>query len=373
MSRRRKSKETQKEVDLATSRLTSCACYRRSTDPAIYDVSSIIDSSDDGGSQPDKRKSRLSLMLNPKDKLGNLDAANDESAKKTTVHIERPRNSLLKRRHEAMEMEFESHLNFFLPTKHYRDVSSTVSLSSDNSETYRSYVPTPLTQVLPSLYLGTQEDAEEGHKMLKLGVTHILSIVGGSRYSNFGTKHLYVPLRDNGSSDLVGELERSYDFMVDSQKPDNKLFIHCQLGQNRSASFVIGFLMRFKKLCLYEAYTFLKEKRELIHPHHKYIKQLRELDLTLNQVYSTPENFLQISICPQGNINIKHENFSRVMSVEYKRRQSVEEESNVNPAIENPIMISHSEFEVTPRIATTDAKTGNLFHSLASNATSISF
>jgi len=195
---------------------------------------------------------------------------------------------------------------------------------SNTSLTYHSYVAVPLTQVLPRLYLGTQEDVEQEESILQLGVTHIISIVGGGRYSHICKKHMYIPLRDNGSSDLIAELDRSYDFMLESQKPGNKLFIHCHLGQNRSASFVIGFLMRYRKWCLYQSYTFLKDKRKIIHPHHNYIKQLRELDLKLNNVYSTPENFLQLSICPSGKLNIQHEDFSDRMSIEYKRHQTEE-------------------------------------------------
>jgi len=198
------------------------------------------------------------------------------------------------------------------------------SIRSISSLTYHSYVAVPLTQVLPRLYLGTQDDIEQEEALLQLGVTHIISIVGGGRYSHICERHMYIPLRDNGSSDLITELERSYDFMLESQKSGNKLFIHCKFGQNRSASFVIGFLMRYRQWCLYQSYTFLKDKRKIIHPHHEYMKQLRELDLKLNNVYSTPENFLKVSICSEGKLNIQHEDFSSRMSIEYKRRQTEE-------------------------------------------------
>lgn len=226
----------------------------------------------------------------------------------------------------CIEMEFvESLVNLgvhLYKSSHPANVHGSHSSISNSSLSYHSFAATPLTQVLPRLYLGTQEDAEQEEAMSQLGVTHIISIVGGGRYSHLGEKHMYIPLRDNGSSDLIVELERSYDFMVESQKPGNKLFIHCQLGQNRSASFVIGFLMRYRQWCLYQSYKFLKEKRQIIHPHHEYIKQLRDLDLKLNNVYSTPEDFLQVSLCPKGKLNIQHEDFSNMMSIEYKRRQS---------------------------------------------------
>merc|ERR1719233_457599 len=109
--------------------------------------------------------------------------------------------------------------------------------------------------------------------------------------------------------------------MKESQEPDNKLFVHCQLGQNRSASFVIGFLMKTRNLSLYEAYTFVKEKRKLIHPHKKYLEQLRQLDLELHKVYSTPSNFLDIVPCSKGEFKVMHETYSKHDSEVFKRTQ----------------------------------------------------
>jgi len=209
--------------------------------------------------------------------------------------------------------------------------SSSISSYSSHDDSYESFVPTQITQVLPRLYLGNQEDAEQEEKMMNLGITHIISIVGRGRYSHYCENYRYIPLRDNGSSDLLVQLDRSYNFMVGSQKPHSKLFIHCKLGQNRSASLVIGFLMRYQQCCLFDAYTFLKQKRELIHPHFKYMRQLRELDIQLNGVYSTPKGFLRVSLCTENGINIQHENFTKTMSDELIELQSGEttEESPV--------------------------------------------
>jgi len=208
---------------------------------------------------------------------------------------------------------------------------SSRSLQSGGSAgtlTYQSYVPPPLTQVLPQLYLGNEYDAEQAEKLIGLGISHVISMVGGGRYKNLYPNHMSIPLRDNGSSDLLAKLDDSYDFAMESQEPGNKLFIHCQLGQNRSASYVIGFLMKSKKLSFYEAYALVKEKRELIHPHKNYIEQLRRLDKQLHKVYSTPENFLDIAHCSKEGIKIMHHNFSKAESEKFKISQIRDLEEN---------------------------------------------
>jgi len=199
-----------------------------------------------------------------------------------------------------------------------------------SSATNQSYVPTPLTQILPQLYLGNEHDAEQAAKMIGLGISHVISIVGGERYKDVYPNHMYIPLRDNGSSNLLAKLDDSYDFAMESQEAGNKLFVHCQLGQNRSASYVIGFLMKFKKLSFYEAYALVKEKRELIHPHKNYIEQLRRLDKQLHTVYSTPANFLDITLCSQEGIKIMHHNFSKAQSEKFMISQIRDLEENEN-------------------------------------------
>jgi len=195
------------------------------------------------------------------------------------------------------------------------------NMASSGTLTYQSYVPPPLTQVLPQLYLGNEHDAEQAVKLIGLGISHVISIVGGGRYKDLYPNHMYIPLRDNGSSNLLAKLDDSYNFAMESQEHGNKLFVHCQLGQNRSASYVIGFLMKSKNLSFYEAYTLVKEKRELIHPHKNYIEQLRRLDKQLHTVYSTPKNFLDIALCSQEGIKIMHHNFSKAESEKFMKAQ----------------------------------------------------
>jgi len=209
------------------------------------------------------------------------------------------------------------------------------NMASSGTLTYQSYVPPPLTQVLPQLYLGNEHDAEQAVKLIGLGISHVISIVGGGRYKDLYPNHMYIPLRDNGSSNLLAKLDDSYNFAMESQEHGNKLFVHCQLGQNRSASYVIGFLMKSQNLSLYEAYTLVKEKRDLIHPHKKYIEQLRRLDKALHTVYSTPENFLDIALCSQEGIKIMHYNFSKVQSEKFKISQmrNLQEDENDLSAI----------------------------------------
>jgi len=305
----RKQRNAQREVNEANMRVISFGCYGMCSGGSAFDSSEMLTAPESLVSFNNKGSGRIVVHWTDK-KLP------DEIIKRDgSVSVER---------YFSVEEELQVENMLFSSLGYSRSllnppISRTVSNSS--FETYESFEPTPLTQVLSQLYLGTEQDAQQAEKLIGLGITHIISIVGSGRYENLYPKHMYIPLRDNGSSNLLEKLDNSYDFTTESQESGNKLFVHCQLGQNRSASFVIGFLMKFRNLSLYEAYAFLKEKRELIHPHKKYLEQLRQLDLELHKVYSTPRNFLDIALCSKEEIKIMHHNFSKADSKKYMRTQ----------------------------------------------------
>ena len=47
--------------------------------------------------------------------------------------------------------------------------------------------------------------------------------------------------------------------------------IHCRHGVSRSASIVIGYLIKFKKLKYEDAFNFVKSKRNCINPNSNFI------------------------------------------------------------------------------------------------------
>lgn len=174
-----------------------------------------------------------------------------------------------------------------------------------------SYKHYPMTKISDSVYLGNDHDACNRKVLRAEKITHILSMVGrkfspsGSR----GIKRKCVPMHDGGNSDVVKLLgDRGIlDFMEESQKKKNKLLVHCQLGQNRSPTIVMAFLMKYHGMTLYRAWREVKQKRIIVQPNENYIKQLRVWDMYLHGRHSTPNDFLNMSIDDE-KIMLVHEN-----------------------------------------------------------------
>jgi len=308
----KKQKKNQSEINEVNTKATFLSCYGMRSGSIAFDSSSTFSSSSfsfDNGKG-------TALAYLPKIKVS-------QEADKASgpVEVERFEDEL-----QVGDIFFSS--LYCSRSLQSRSATNMAKSATSVTLTYQSWAPTPLTQVLPQLYLGTEHDAEQAEKLIGLGISHVISIVGGGRYKDLYPNHMYIPLRDNGSSNLLAKLDDSYNFAMESQEHGNKLFIHCQLGQNRSASYVIGFLMKFKNLSFYEAYTLVKEKRVLIHPHKKYIEQLRRLDKQLHTVYSTPENFLDIALCSKEGIKIMHHNFSKAQSEKFMISQIPNFEEN---------------------------------------------
>jgi len=178
----------------------------------------------------------------------------------------------------------------FNPTKLQLGDLSPISYMSTDSP---SFTPNEITEVIPDkLYLGCQFRALKDDELLSLGITHILSVTNHI-YPVKGIEHEHFVMSDFGKTELNTVLDKVYPFMESAQQSQNKLFVHCTLGQNRSPTIVISYLMKKKGLTLYEAHKMLKEKRRLIQINQDYAKMLLKLEKDLFGETSLPDDWME--------------------------------------------------------------------------------
>lgn len=166
---------------------------------------------------------------------------------------------------------------------------------SSSSLTTRSpsYNPLPITEVIRGkLYLGCEEKAADEEELLALGITHILSVTNRINHVN-GVEHKHFVMSDWGRTNLKTVLDEVYPFMEQAQQPKKKLFVYCKLGQNRSPTLIISFLMKNKGLTLYKAHKLVKDSRPVVQIHEKYAKMLLRLEEDLFGETSLPENWME--------------------------------------------------------------------------------
>ena len=73
-----------------------------------------------------------------------------------------------------------------------------------------------------------------------------------------------------------------FRFIRDSINSGGTVLVHCFAGVSRSSTCVIAYLMQEKKKTFFEAFTFVRSKRQIAFPNIGFQKQLAELELTLS-------------------------------------------------------------------------------------------
>lgn len=62
----------------------------------------------------------------------------------------------------------------------------------------------------------------------------------------------------------------------------DKVLVHCVMGRSRSATLVLAYLMMKHSLSVVEAIEHVRQRRCIL-PNHGFLKQLRALDITLQE------------------------------------------------------------------------------------------
>uniref|UniRef100_A0AAV2LHB1 Dual specificity protein phosphatase n=1 Tax=Knipowitschia caucasica TaxID=637954 RepID=A0AAV2LHB1_KNICA len=139
---------------------------------------------------------------------------------------------------------------------------------------------------------GFLETARDKLKLKELGITHILNAAegtwncvdtGAGYYSDLDVVYYGLVAEDTTTFDLSQYFYTAAEFIHKTlSEPQNKLLVHCVMGRSRSASLFLAFLMIRRRMTLVDAIEAVKSRRRII-PNWGFLKQLRELDMKLQE------------------------------------------------------------------------------------------
>jgi len=128
--------------------------------------------------------------------------------------------------------------------------------------------------------IGKQMDSRRALEFLKQehGITHIVCVTVLSDLFPSEFQYLSLPFSDSATFDLLSRLETTNDFInkallgTTTNKDDNssgshdsnsnnRVLVHCQMGQSRSAAVVMAYLMWSQGMSSDEAFRFVKSIR----------------------------------------------------------------------------------------------------------------
>ena len=131
----------------------------------------------------------------------------------------------------------------------------------------------PIDHIIDNIYLGDFRTADNINILRQYNITHIINCAFNlpNRYPEQIT-YKRLDLRDEPDQPLIERLEEAYEFIKENK--DKNIFIHCVFGKSRSASVVIFYVMKEKKLNFQEAKNFVKNIRNIVEPNSGFENEL---------------------------------------------------------------------------------------------------
>ena len=81
-------------------------------------------------------------------------------------------------------------------------------------------------------------------------------------------------LLDSNTQDIKQYFDETGKFINDAINKKEGVLVHCHAGISRSSSVILAYLIKYLKMNLDKALTFMKSKRDKINPNSGFIKQL---------------------------------------------------------------------------------------------------
>ena len=166
----------------------------------------------------------------------------------------------------------------------------------------------PIDHIIDNIYLGDFRTADNMDILRQYNITHIINCAFNlpNKFPNEIT-YKRLDLRDEPDQPLIERLEEAYEFIKENK--DKNIFVHCVFGKSRSASVVIFYIMKEKKINFQEAKNFVKNIRSIVEPNSGF-------ELELNKYYE---------------VHIANDNNKNKIDEENKNEIIIEkEEDNIN-------------------------------------------
>uniref|UniRef100_H2UL29 Dual specificity protein phosphatase n=1 Tax=Takifugu rubripes TaxID=31033 RepID=H2UL29_TAKRU len=147
---------------------------------------------------------------------------------------------------------------------------------------------THVNQVWPGIYIGDEKTALERPGLRDLGITHVLNaaegkwnnvLTGADYYSDTNIQYYGIEADDKPTFNISQFFHPAAQFIHEAL---NNVLVHCVMGRSRSATLVLAYLMMEHSLSVVDAIEHVRQRRCIL-PNHGFLKQLRALDITLQE------------------------------------------------------------------------------------------
>ncbi len=228
------------------------------------------------------------------EEAANMDA--DDAAEFRRLRLEQKEKRVLRTRN--------SHEYHFAVDKWKRRISA-IKLALRLGSPSKTFV-----EVLPWILLGAKEDVVNQHRLIDLGVTHIMNVTDNEP-NEFPSQFVYlkIPIRDDEEQDILDNFPQAINFFQRVEEKRGRIFVHCSAGVSRAPAMVAAYLVAKRKISLYDTYSYLKAIRPIVSMNSHFLFHLALLEMKQNKgcsVYFHRDwnfyefNMIKASIDPQS-------------------------------------------------------------------------
>ena len=141
-----------------------------------------------------------------------------------------------------------------------------------------------MSQVLPWLYLGSQEAAGDEELLRHHRISHSLNL-GSSSSSSISSREQWtwpvversLDMQDTPEQRIDGAVAEGTRFLQECEARGCRVLVHCSAGESRSPTLVIAFLISTRGCSFLEAFSLVKQRRPSINPNPSFVAQLKQI------------------------------------------------------------------------------------------------
>ena len=86
--------------------------------------------------------------------------------------------------------------------------------------------------------------------------------------------NLKIEIEDTPSAEIGPHFDKCIEFIEKTSQNGGCTLVHCRAGISRSASICIAYMMKTRNMTLKQAYRYVKQRRDIIHPNAGFFRQL---------------------------------------------------------------------------------------------------
>jgi hypothetical protein len=139
-----------------------------------------------------------------------------------------------------------------------------------------SWFFTEPTFILDNIFIGSAHNAANKKLLDRLNIKFIINVTAEiTNYYEDEIEYANYMIYDDNKQSIYKYLEDSYKKIKEFQRKNNgAILIHCFMGASRSATILAYYLMKEHNMNVKDAYDFIKNKRNLVNPTHKFYDEL---------------------------------------------------------------------------------------------------